>query len=178
MLEKYYPYEYAMDVFEIDYPKLYQLGYRGIVFDIDNTLVHHGDDSTKEIDALFASIHALGFQTLLLTNNDEARVLRFIQNIPTQYIYEAGKPDPKCFLEAVEKLGLPKEKVIYVGDQVFTDIIGANAAGLANILVHFIQLPEEKWIGKRRYIEKVILFFYRHNKKYYQRLGNIVKKGR
>ena len=178
MLEKYYPYEYAMNVFEIDYQKLYQLGYRALIFDIDNTLVHHGDDSTPEIDALFQTIHDLGFQTLLLTNNDEERVLRFIKNIPTQYIYEADKPHPKSFLKAVDMLGVPKDQVIYIGDQVYTDIIGANAAGLASILVHFIQQPNEKWIGKRRYIEKVILFFYRHNKKYYQRLGNIVKKGR
>ena len=46
MLEKYYPHEYAQNVFSIDYQKLYKKGFRGIIFDIDNTLVHHGDDST------------------------------------------------------------------------------------------------------------------------------------
>ena len=46
MIKKYYPYEYAESVFMIDYQKLYQKGFRGIIFDIDNTLVHHGDDST------------------------------------------------------------------------------------------------------------------------------------
>ena len=46
MLEKYYPHEYAQTVFSIDYQKLYKKGFRGIIFDIDNTLVHHGDDST------------------------------------------------------------------------------------------------------------------------------------
>ena len=70
MIKKYYPYEYAESVFMIDYQKLYQKGFRGIIFDIDNTLVHHGDDSTPEIDDLFRKIQGLGLKTLLLSNND------------------------------------------------------------------------------------------------------------
>ena len=67
----------------IDYQKLYQKGFRGIIFDIDNTLVHHGDDSTPEIDDLFRKIQGLGLKTLLLSNNDRGRVERFIKNIDT-----------------------------------------------------------------------------------------------
>ena len=67
----------------IDYQKLYQKGFRGIIFDIDNTLVHHGDDSTPEIDDLFRKIQRLGLKTLLLSNNDRGRVERFIKNIDT-----------------------------------------------------------------------------------------------
>ena len=58
MLRDYYPYEYVESVFAIDYNKLYGLGFRGIIFDIDNTLVPHGDNSTPEVDALFEEIHA------------------------------------------------------------------------------------------------------------------------
>ena len=83
MIKKYYPYEYAESVFMIDYQKLYQKGFRGIIFDIDNTLVHHGDDSTPEIDNLFRKIQGLGLKTLLLSNNDRGRVERFIKNIDT-----------------------------------------------------------------------------------------------
>ena len=83
MIKKYYPYEYAESVFMIDYQKLYQKGFRGIIFDIDNTLVHHGDDSTPEIDDLFRKIQGLGLKTLLLSNNDRGRVERFIKNIDT-----------------------------------------------------------------------------------------------
>ena len=56
MLKKFYPYEYVDSVFEIDYEGLYQNGFKGLIFDIDNTLVHHGDDSTEEIDKLFETI--------------------------------------------------------------------------------------------------------------------------
>ena len=53
MFKILYPFEYSESVFQIDYNKLYNLGYRGVIFDIDNTLVHHGEDSTPEIDELF-----------------------------------------------------------------------------------------------------------------------------
>ena len=86
MLERFYPHEYAESVFSIDYGRLYGLGYRGLIFDIDNTLVHHGDDATPEVEALFAKIQGMGFTTLLLSNNDEKRIQRFIKNIDTLYI--------------------------------------------------------------------------------------------
>ena len=78
-----FPYEYVDSVFSIDYQKLAQKGYKGIIFDIDMTLVPHGADSTKEIDALFKTVHELGLKTLLLTNNSEERVRRFTKNIDT-----------------------------------------------------------------------------------------------
>lgn len=160
----YYPKGYAKNVQSINYDALYKMGYRGILFDIDNTLVHHGDDSTEEIDELFRKIHRIGFKTLLLTNNDEPRVKRFIKNIDTLYICEADKPDPKNYLVGVEKMGLQKEEVITIGDQVFTDILGSNRSGIDGILVHFIKLPSEKRIGKKRYIEKGIVFLSKFQK--------------
>ena len=89
MFKMFYPYEYVESVFSIDYNKLYDKGYRGIIFDIDNTLVHHGDDSTKEIDELFTTIQTIVFKTLLLSNNNEDRVKRFLNNIDSLYICNA-----------------------------------------------------------------------------------------
>ena len=164
-IEKYYPCGYAESVFSIDYDKLYEKGFRGIIFDIDNTLVHHGDDSTPEVDELFVKIHKTGLKTLLLTNNDDERVQRFIRNIDTDYICDAEKPDTASYLKALEKMGLDRSQAVVIGDQLFTDILGANNSGIKGILVRFIKLPEEKWIGKRRYVEKLILWFWRHSKR-------------
>lgn len=173
MFKKFYPYAYVDSVFVIDYKKLYALGYRGLIFDIDNTLVHHGDDSTPEVDALFLKLHQLGFQTVLLSNNSEERIQSFIKNIETQYIDDAKKPDISGYLKAVKMMGLKKEEVIFIGDQLFTDILGANKSGIASILVKFIQIDMNAPIGKRRHVERVILSFYRKNKRYRNRLGNI-----
>lgn len=164
MLTKFYPSIYADSVFSIDYEKLYKKGCRGIIFDIDNTLVHHGENSNEKVDRLFRCLHRKGFKTILLTNNDDKRVKRFIKNINTPYICDAEKPAPENFIKAVNVMKLRKGQVIVVGDQIFTDILGANKAGLKSILVKFIRLPEEKYIGKKRYLEKAILLFDRRKK--------------
>ncbi|MDO4454226.1 MAG: YqeG family HAD IIIA-type phosphatase [Eubacteriales bacterium] len=173
MFKRFYPYAYVDSVFAIDYQKLYHMGYRGLIFDIDNTLVHHGDDSTPEIDDLFFRIQNMGFQTLLLSNNTEERIQSFLKNIDSLYIDDARKPETAGYYKAIEMLGLEKEKIMFVGDQVFTDILGANQCGLASILVKFIRIDENAPIGKRRHVENIILKFYRRNKKYRDRLGDI-----
>ena len=166
MLRNFYPSCRVKNVFQIDYAELYENGYRGILFDIDNTLVHHGDDSTEAIDNLFQRIHQTGLKTVMLSNNSEDRIKRFIRNIDTlyvadagkpKYIYKAGKPKPSGYRTAMKRLGTDTKNTLFVGDQIFTDIYGANKCGIDSILVDFIRLPEEKWFGKRRILEKIIL---------------------
>ena len=136
MLKKYYPYEYVESVFTINYKKLYEMGYRGIIFDVDNTLVPHGEDSTPEIDDLFKEIQDMGFKTYILSDNGKKRLDKFLENIDCQYIDNANKPHPDSYLKAIENMGLDKSKVVYIGDQVFTDILGANRCEMASILVN------------------------------------------
>lgn len=177
MFKRFYPYEYVDSVFSIDYQKLKQKGYKGIIFDIDNTLVHHGDDSTPEIDKLFEQIHSMGLKTFLLSNNGAERVKSFIQNIDTLFICNADKPNTTGFFSAVEMLHIKKEEALVIGDQIFTDILGANRCGIACILVKFIRLKTETGIGKKRYFESLLLKCWKKNQKYYHRLGDICKEG-
>jgi len=174
MLKKFYPGSYIDSVFSIDFQKLYQKGYRAILFDVDNTLVHHGDDSNEAVDALFRSVQQLGFQTLLLSDNNEARLQRFLKNIDSPYIAEAGKPAPQSYLKALDMLNVSPEQAVCIGDQIFTDILGANRSGIDSILVHFIQVRPDERIGIRRHVERLILKFYRRSKRY-NRLGDIGK---
>ena len=176
MLREFYPYEYVKSVFAIDYKRLWELGYRGIIFDVDNTVVHHGDDSNPKVDKFFATLHKMGFKTCLLSDNEKSRVERFNKNINTLYICDAGKPDPAGYNKAVELMGLEKDKVVCIGDQIITDIHGANNSGIASILVHFIRLPYEKKIGIRRYVEYFVMWTWKHRKKYRYRLGDIRRK--
>ncbi len=173
MFECFYPYEYADSVFQIDYKSLYDLGFRGIIFDVDNTLVHHGEEATCEVESLFRQIQQIGFQTILLSDNDAERLERFVTNIDTQYICDAGKPNPAGYIKAVRMLKTKKSETVVIGDQIFKDIWGANKSGLASILVKFIKGENETKIGKRRYLEYLILNAWKYNKTYYKRLGNI-----
>ena len=176
MLKKFYPYEYVESVFSIDYQKLYDKGYKGVIFDIDNTLVHHGEDSTREVDELFKVIQNIGFKTLVLSNNNEARVMKFLENIDSPYICDAEKPDISNYLKSLEMLDIKKEEAVVIGDQIFTDILGANRSGIPNILVKYMHKKNETKIGKKRYLEKVILAFYGRNRSCQNRMGNILKE--
>ena len=176
MFKVLYPYEYVESVFSIDYSKLYSKGYRGILFDIDNTLVHHGEDSTKEVDELFQTIHSIGLKTLLLSDNNEERIKRFLKNIDSLYICDAKKPNVTNYLKAVEMMNIKKEEALFIGDQIFRDIYGANRSGIDNILVKYMRYEEETKIGIRRNIEKIILKFYKRNKLCQNRIGDIYKK--
>lgn len=171
MLEKFYPYEFVENVFSIDYAKLYGMGYRAVVFDIDNTLVPHGADSTEHVVALFKNIHDIGMKTLLLSNNNEKRILRFNKSLNTKYISEAGKPSPDAYLKALSLLNTKRDQMIVIGDQLFTDIYGANKVGMVSILVKYFGYYKKEWKGYTRYVEKMILFFYSHSQKYQHRLG-------
>ena len=173
MIKLFYPANYAESVFTLDYAALYKTGYRAVIFDLDNTLVPHGEDTTPEVEKLIAEVQSLGFTVFLLSDNGVSRIERFLQNISgVQYIDNAGKPKPKNYKKAVQIMGLPKEQVLYIGDQVFTDIIGANLAGLDSVLVKYIGYYDEGYTGKRRAAEAAILKKYKSSK-HFNRLGNI-----
>ena len=73
MFNCFFPDEYLDSTYVINFDDLYAQGYRGLLFDIDNTLVHHGDSSTSEIADLFRRIQGIGLKTILLSNNDRER---------------------------------------------------------------------------------------------------------
>ena len=163
MFEIFYPYEYVESVFSIDYKKLIKLGYKGLIFDIDNTLVHHGEDSTREVDELFKKIQNMGLKTIILSNNSEKRVKKFLENIDSLYIFDAQKPKKINYLKSIDMLELNKNEVVVIGDQIFTDIFGANKSGISSILVKYLRKSESEKIGKKRRVEKFILNFYKKN---------------
>ena len=165
MFNKFFPDEYMASTYVISFEKLYKEGYRGVIFDIDNTLVPHGAPADERAKKLFARLEKIGFQSCLLSNNQEPRVKMFNQDIQTNYIYNAHKPSTKNYVKAMEKMGTDKENTLFVGDQLFTDVWGAKRAGIRNILVKPIHPKEEIQIVLKRYLEKIVLFFYKKEQK-------------
>jgi len=130
-----YPDEYLDSTYSIDFDQLYKEGYRGIIFDIDNTLVPHGAPADERAISLFAHLKELGFHCMLLSNNREPRVKMFNDAVHVSYIYKAGKPKPSGYRKAMGILGTDATNTLFVGDQIFTDVCGANLAGIRTILV-------------------------------------------
>lgn len=88
MFEKFYPDSYVESAYVIDYEGLYKKGYRGIIFDIDNTLVPHGAPADDRSIALFKRLKGIGYECLLLSNNKEPRVKMFNDAVHVNYIYK------------------------------------------------------------------------------------------
>ncbi|HEY9574636.1 MAG TPA: HAD-IIIA family hydrolase, partial [Lachnospiraceae bacterium] len=128
--------------------------------DIDNTLVPHGFSADERAIRLFKRLKELGFACCLLSNNQKERVERFNKAVHVHFIENAHKPSTKNYKKAMELMGTKKEDTLFVGDQLFTDIYGAKRSGLANILVRPIHPKEEIQIVLKRYLEKLVLFFY------------------
>ena len=89
----------------------------------------------------------------------------FNDAVHVSYIYKAGKPKPANYRKAMELMGTDTSDTIFVGDQIFTDVYGANLAGIRTILVKPIHPKEEIQIVLKRYLEKIVLFFYARKQK-------------
>lgn len=160
MFKCFYPDEIQDSAYEIDYEQLYEQGYRGLLFDIDNTLVPHGAPADDRAKALFAHLKGIGFKSCFLSNNQIERVSSFNKDVGETFIEDAHKPSVKNYRKAMEMLGTDTSNTIFIGDQLFTDIYGAKRAGIRNILVKPIHPKEEIQIVLKRYLERIVLYFY------------------
>ena len=165
MLECFYPKEYLDSTYQIDFEKLYRQGYRGILFDIDDTLVPHGLPADERAMTLFRRLKTIGYKVTMLSNNKEPRVKLFCDAVGAPYIYKAGKPNPAKYRQAMKNMGTDEKNTLFVGDQIFTDIWGANKAGIYSVLVKPIHPKEEIQIVLKRYLEKIVLAGYRRHLK-------------
>lgn len=174
MLKKFYPNVYMDSTYQIDFKHLYEKGFRGVIFDIDNTLVPHGAPADKRAKALFQKLHSMGWKTCLISNNKEARVKPFAEAVKSSYVYKANKPSVKNYYYAMELMDTDKQTTIFVGDQLFTDVYGANRTGIPTILVKPIHPKEEIQIVLKRFLEKIVLIFYKKNKKILEKQSNLL----
>lgn len=160
MFKIFYPKEYYDSVYSINFGKYYKMGYRAVIFDVDNTLVEHDAPADKNVETLISKLKKLGYKICFLSNNIEERVASFNETLGAEYIYKAGKPLAKGYNKAMSLMETDKSNTLFVGDQLFTDIWGANNAGIRSILVKPIAKHEEIQIVLKRIPEKLILFFY------------------
>lgn len=165
MFNLFYPDEYYISAYAIPYEELFEQGYRGIIYDIDNTLVPHGAPADKRSIELFERLKKIGYKCCLLSNNKQPRVDLFNKDVNVFTISKAGKPKIKGYHKACEMMGIDITQAIFIGDQIFTDVWGAKRAGIKSIMVKYMDPKEEIQIVLKRKIEKPILKSYlKHHK--------------
>ena len=167
MFKALLPERFVKNAYVVDYNDLYRRGYRGLIFDIDNTLVPHDAPATAKAALMVKKLRKKGFRVEIVSNNEEPRVKSFAEGVCCDYVYKAGKPKSRGYLEAVRKMGLNRDAVMVIGDQLFTDIWGANRSRMHNILVGRIRFKEPPHIHLKRILEYPLLlaFFMREKKR-------------
>ena len=132
---------------------------KGLLVDVDNTLTtaHASGVFKKGVDAWLEEMNSSGIKILILSNAKIERIKPFAQKIGLEFQSLSLKPLPFRYIKAVKKLKLKRKETAIIGDQLFTDILGGNLAGVKTILVTEIT-PEDKLSFKiRRSLEKKIL---------------------
>lgn len=160
MFKRFYPAAYYDSAYNIDYERLHKNGYKGIIYDVDNTLVEHGAPVTARAIELFDRLHGMGIKTCIISNNKEYRVKPLAKEVKSEYVSNAKKPSPVNYIKAMQIMGTDKNNTLFIGDQLFTDVWGANRADIKTILVAPIDKHEEIQIILKRYLERIVLHFY------------------
>ena len=103
MFQNLYPDEDVDSAYQIDYQKYYDQGYRGILFDVDNTLVEHNQPVTLVAIELFQTLNEMGFKTCIISNNRDERVKPLAEALESDYVYKAGKPSARGYVQGMER---------------------------------------------------------------------------
>lgn len=138
---------------------LHNRGKKLILLDVDNTLVlWKGEDFTPEVLAWIEEAKGLGFHLCILSNTRHPERLKRLSTIlGIKAMRDRFKPSTKMYLMALKEFDVTADEAVMVGDQILTDILGANRSGIEGIWVH--RIHEREFIGTRfnRQIEKLIL---------------------
>lgn len=135
-----------------------EMGVSALILDIDNTMTTH--DNPVPIEGLFEwldDMRSHGIKMIIVSNNHVPRVTPFAELLGLDFIPEGAKPLPTGYKRAAEKLGVPKEKICTIGDQLFTDILGAKTFGIKSILVPPIEPEKTLFFKIKRAAEKPFL---------------------
>ena len=142
--------------------ELQSMGVKAVLLDVDNTLTrHHSQELPAAVDAWLKDVQEVGIRCMLVSNSKQPRIDPFAARIGLPYIHTAVKPFPFGFRRAVKTLGVPKNECLAIGDQTFTDVLGARLCGIR--VTQLIPIEEETgWSFRvRRRLEKGVLARYR-----------------
>jgi uncharacterized protein len=158
MLDFFRPRLYAPRISHIDPRELRVRGIRGAIVDLDNTLVGFRALVPLEEDAQWIErAKQAGVQVLVLTNNATPWAAEVAKNLGVPCIPRARKPLPHGFRRALNVLELEPHEAVVIGDQLFTDVLGAKLAGLDVILVDPL-VRHDPWNTRPlRWMEKVVM---------------------
>lgn len=169
MLNVFLPDRKINDIFELDATFFKRENIRGIVVDLDNTLVPWNvKHATEEVKKWIESIKNAGISIMIFSNNDRERVQTFAEPLGIPFIYRAKKPNQRTFHRAAKMMGISRGQLGVIGDQLLTDMLGGNLYGAYTILVNPIVQSDAPITKFNRMIERIII-------RYFERKGIFIR---
>ena len=170
----FYPTIYRRRITDVTTTDLNNLGVRGVFLDVDNTLTTHDNpDLADDVKNWLQVMQSAGIALIIVSNNSDERVAPFAQTIGLPYTAHARKPLPTGYRSAAKALNIPLSQCVTIGDQIFTDILGANLSGVSSVLLEPIEPEvEQKFIVFKRKIERLLLANKRQRRRKESDYGN------
>lgn len=170
-MEKYLPDIYKENIYEINYDKLKELGIKCLLFDLDNTIVPFREKEPRiETKELFYKLKQKGFKIIIFSNSPKIRLNKFKDELNVDIFSSARKPKVKNFNKIFNLYKFEENEVAIIGDQILTDIVGGNKAGITTILTTPLETKDPFFTKPNRFRERRIMQKLRDN--------NLFKKGK
>lgn len=162
MLKNFLPDQHVKSIFEITPKSLKEKGIKGIITDLDNTLVEWDrPNATPNLIKWFEEMQKENILVTIVSNNNEKRVKAFSEPLKIPFIFQARKPMGKAFRKALKDMNLSKDEAVVIGDQLLTDVLGGNRNGFHTILVVPVASTDGLVTRFNRKIERRILKWFR-----------------
>lgn len=156
-MDKFIPDVYQKSVYTINYKKLKKNGIKCLLFDLDNTIVPYSvNEPDSKIKELFAVLE-MDFKVIIISNSNKNRLRPFKEKLNVDVAYSSRKPLKKKYKKILELYHFKESEIACVGDQLLTDIFGANRMGFTSILVNRIAKFENNFTKVNRFFEKFIM---------------------
>lgn len=161
-------------VYDIPLSYFSERGIKLVILDIDNTLVTYDDEYPTERNmSWFAALKKAGADIVFVSNNHEPRVKKYAEAAGFDYYFEAAKPFPRCYRDAIKKRNLLPSQCAAVGDQIFTDVLAAHFAGSEALLVEPIKDLTSMFVRFKRVCEKPFVKMYMSKQKRSEKRGDL-----
>jgi uncharacterized protein len=158
LYQKCIPNNYFQSIFEIPYQTLKKQGINSLFFDLDNTIISYDQVELNQEQIDYLNKLAKDFTIFILSNTNKKRVSTALKNTNFKYIWHAKKPLSFGFKKALKMINKTKSEVIMIGDQLMTDILGANSIGIKTILVKSVKRKSDHKITKfNRKLENIMI---------------------
>ena len=153
-----YPNYYFENVQSIPFDIFSKKGIKGIILDVDNTLIDYSIAMPTEIKNWVKSAKEAGFKICILSNSSKEEKVSFVAHeLMLDYFMSAKKPLKRGFKKVLQYLGYRPEECVAIGDQIFTDVLGANLMHISSIYVKPMNATEHWYTKWKRPFEAIIL---------------------